>query len=481
MRVSVGTDVKTVFARPPAAPVDTLLQLVPARAWWALGGLGVVIAGALFWSVFGSVATVVDCRGIISRPGGLYNAVAQEGGPVGTVLVKLGDTVYKGQTLAKIEQPLLNVETRATRAELSCLRAENADIVKMCREDDLRYQAALTKQQSTLENSIAARERRRQDIRKELEATRPALKEQRKQLEALVAALEERVKAERTLLERLIQASRSNAVSARDLETARRDFTDLEDRLNVARADVARHGVTAVTTETTARREEDQAEAAIQGYAVQLATLAREDVERSTRQKERLYANLSKVYAAEDRLRLLESRQQLTQVVSNWDGRVVEVKADPGQVVRTGATVVVIEVANQSLVMYAFVPAWGGKKVKQGMKVEVTPAMVQREEFGYMVGTVRLVSPFPLSEEGLLLLIPDRRTVDLLTSQGSTFALEVEIESDPATPSGYRWSTGRGPNLAMESGTFCQARVITREQPPITLVLPALRRLFGVE
>jgi HlyD family secretion protein len=276
-------------------------------------------------------------------------------------------------------------------------------------------------------------------------------------------------------------AGRSGAVSDRDLETTRRGVTELEDRLNVARADLARQEVTAVQAETTARRDDDQAEAAIQGYAVQLATLAREEVERSTRQKERLFAKQSAVDAAEDRLRLLEARQRITQVVSDWDGRVVEVKVDPGQVVRTGAPVVAIEVAHQSLVMYAFAPAWGGKKLKPGMKVELTPALIQRAEYGYIVGTVRTVSPFALSEEGLHQLIPNRDIVGLLTSQGATFAIEVEMESDPATPSGYRWSTGRGPELTIESGMFCQSRVITREQPPITLVLPALRKVFGVE
>ncbi len=431
--------------------------------------------------MFGTVATVVECRGIITRPGGLFNAVAQEQGPVGAVLVKVGDTVSRGQVLAHIEQPLLNVETPAARAELARLRSEHDEIVKLAREDDVRYLAAVAKQKSTLENSIAARERRRQDIHKELDAIRPALTEQRQQLESLIADLEQRVGAERVLLERLVKAGKGGAFSDRDMEAARRSLAELVDRLNVGRADAARHEVTTVQTETTARREEDLAESAIQEYAVQLATVAREEVEHSTRQKERLFAKRSAVDAAADRLRLLEARQRIAGVVSNWDGRVVEIKADPGQVVRNGATVVVIEVADLPLTMTAFVPAWGGKKVKPGMQAELTPALIQRAEFGYIIGTVRAISPFPLSEEGLLQLISDQRTVDLLTTQGSTFAVEVELESDPATPSGYRWSTGLGPELAVESGMFCQTRIITREQPPITLVLPALRKILGIE
>jgi HlyD family secretion protein len=444
--------------------------------------LGAVLAGALLWGMFGSVATVVDCRGIITRPGGLFNAVAQEGGPIGNILVRVGDTVSKGQTLAKIDQPLLSVETPAASAELARLSAEYAEIVKLSQEDDVRYRAALTKQQATLESSIAARERRRLDLRKELEVARPALNEQRNRLNALVAGLERRARAEHDLLEGLGKAASRGAVTPRDLEAARRDYSETEDRLNVARSDVARHEVTALQAETTARLEEDQAVAAIQGYTVQLATLAREEVERSTRQKERLFAKRSAVDAAADRLRVLEARQRITtNVVSNWDGRVVEVKVDPGHVVRTGEPVVAIEVAEQLLLLNAFVPAWGGKKVKPGMRAELTPAMVERAEYGYIVGTVRTVSPFPVSEESLHELIPNKGIVELLTSQGATFATEVVIEDDPATKSGYHWSTGRGPDLLLESGMFCNVRIITREQPPLTLVVPALRKVFGVE
>jgi HlyD family secretion protein len=477
-----AADVPVVSARPSAAPADTLLQVVPARSWWALGGLSAVLAGVLLWGVFGSVATTIDGQGIITRPGGLFNAVANDGGPIATVLVKVGDTVQKGDLLARIQHPLRRGETNAARAEHARLRSEYDEFVKLLGEGDARYLAALAKQRATLEGAIAAHERNRRDIGKGLQASRVALRQQRKVLEALVGGLEQRVKAERPLLDKLSQEVRTGAAAARDLETARRDIAALEDRLNVARADLARHEVTAVEVEMTARREEDRAEDSIQGYDVQLSTLAREEVERSTRQKEQLLAKRSAVAAAEDRLRFLEARQRAcSEVVSNWDGRVVEIPVDPGQVVLTGATVVAIEVGEPTLVVSTFVPAWGAKKIKPGMKVEVTPAVVQRAEYGYMVGTVRSVSPFTSSPEGAYQQIPNKAIVEQLTRGGANLYIEVEPQRDPATPSGYHWSTGRGPDLAIESGMFCQVRVVTREQAPVTLLLPALRKFFGAE
>lgn len=475
----MSTNVNPEPTRITAAQVDTHLQIVPARSWWALAGLGVVIAGALFWSVFGSVSTVVDCRGIITRPGGLFNVVAQEGGTISPAQVRIGDTVRKGQTLAQIEQPLLSAEMAAARAELSRVSSEHAELVKLLREGDERYLGALTKQQAILKSSVTERERRRLESRKDLDTARLSLKEERKQLEAVVAGLEQRAKAARLLQEKLLPTG-SAAGTAREQEAARRDVAELEDRLSGARAELSRLVVTALQTETAARREEDQIEESIQGYTIQLATLGREEIERTTRQKERLFANQSALDAAEERLRLLEGRQRPHDVINCMDGRVVEVKVDPGQVIRPGTPVVTLELADKPLLMYVFVPASGGKKVKAGMKVEITPTIVQRAEYGYMIGTVRFVSPFPLSEEGLYQLILNRGTVEQLTSQGATFAVEVALELDPATPSGYRWSTGRGPDLVIESGMFCQVSVITHEQPPITLVLPSLRKAFGL-
>jgi HlyD family secretion protein len=50
---------------------------------------------------------------------------------------------------------------------------------------------------------------------------------------------------------------------------------------------------------------------------------------------------------------------------------------------------------------------------------------------------------------------------------------------DTKTPSGYQWSSSKGPNLMLSGGTMCTAEVITRWQKPVTLVFPALRRALG--
>ena len=45
---------------------------------------------------------------------------------------------------------------------------------------------------------------------------------------------------------------------------------------------------------------------------------------------------------------------------------------------------------------------------------------------------------------------------------------------------GYRWAVGSGPELKLTSGTLTRAEITTREQRPLELVVPMLKRLTGI-
>jgi len=56
----------------------------------------------------------------------------------------------------------------------------------------------------------------------------------------------------------------------------------------------------------------------------------------------------------------------------------------------------------------------------------------------------------------------------------------VELQQDPAAASGYHWSSGAGPPVRLTTGTLARAEITTREQPPIDLVVPIMRRISGI-
>jgi HlyD family secretion protein len=62
---------------------------------------------------------------------------------------------------------------------------------------------------------------------------------------------------------------------------------------------------------------------------------------------------------------------------------------------------------------------------------------------------------------------------------GAPYAVRVALERDGANVSRYRWSSGGGPPIRLSAGTLARAEVTTREQPPLDLVVPILKRLSG--
>jgi HlyD family secretion protein len=46
--------------------------------------------------------------------------------------------------------------------------------------------------------------------------------------------------------------------------------------------------------------------------------------------------------------------------------------------------------------------------------------------------------------------------------------------------SGYQWSSSRGPDVVISSGTTASGRVAVVQRAPITYVVPSLRELGGL-
>jgi len=58
-------------------------------------------------------------------------------------------------------------------------------------------------------------------------------------------------------------------------------------------------------------------------------------------------------------------------------------------------------------------------------------------------------------------------------------ALAEELERDANTPSGYKWSSSRGPDAKINGGTLGQADVVVSSLPLLSLIIPPLRQYFG--
>jgi HlyD family secretion protein len=172
---------------------------------------------------------------------------------------------------------------------------------------------------------------------------------------------------------------------------------------------------------------------------------------------------------------------QNTQVISPIEGRVLEVKVSSGSVLAVGTPVVAIESEGTELEALVYIPAERGKNVKPGMQVSIEPSTVKREEFGTMVGTIVTVSDFPITPQGMAAVLHNDSLVSRFSHDGAPYAARVILQQDSATVSGYHWAVGQGPPVHLTSGTLTRAEVTTRNQRPLDLVLPLIKRLTGID
>lgn len=189
----------------------------------------------------------------------------------------------------------------------------------------------------------------------------------------------------------------------------------------------------------------------------------------------------------EKELREIEARiEQLqatiierSRVVSPYDGRVIELAVKKHDMLFEGAPIATLELdegSNDKLQAVMYVPVQIGKKIVPGMDAKINPTSVSKEEYGNLLGRVVSVSEYPATEDSMMNTLGNEAFVRQMASAGPAL-LEVRLELlvDSSTPSGYRWSTKKGPPMKLESGTLMNGEITLYRQKPISYVIPSFR------
>ncbi|MBM3275200.1 MAG: hypothetical protein FJZ00_08595 [Candidatus Sericytochromatia bacterium] len=87
------------------------------------------------------------------------------------------------------------------------------------------------------------------------------------------------------------------------------------------------------------------------------------------------------------------------------------------------------------------------------------------------------VSEFPVSPQAASNLVNNASIAQALTEGGRVIEVFVDLEPDNFAPSGYKWTSSRGPNKRIVGTTTGAVRVTVEARAPITFVLPFLRTL----
>jgi HlyD family secretion protein len=62
----------------------------------------------------------------------------------------------------------------------------------------------------------------------------------------------------------------------------------------------------------------------------------------------------------------------------------------------------------------------------------------------------------------------------------SKIEVQAALAPAPETASGYRWTSGQGPDLRVSAGTSAALRVTVERRRPISYLIPALRDWSGL-
>ena len=179
------------------------------------------------------------------------------------------------------------------------------------------------------------------------------------------------------------------------------------------------------------------------------------------------------VVQAESKVReLTATLSSEREILSPVDGLVSEIDVKPGTLVEAGATIAIIEQRSPLLELAAFFEIGKGKRLQPGMAVRVSPASVERDLYGSIVGRVVTISDLPETQAALLDLLGNPALVSQMMGAGAPIRATIALETDPATPSGLRWTSSRGPDLKITAGETASASVTIEEKRPLDLVIP---------
>lgn len=397
--------------------LDQLMKVTRPTGWMALGSLSMVLVSALVWGVFGNLPEKASGMGIFIRTGGVIEIPSVGSGRLAMVLVKPGDEVKAGTAVAHLILPELEMKARNAEKALRRVQESYRTAMTYHKEGASLDVQDQTFQGTTFESSI-------------------------KWYGEQVRLLEERLGVQEQLLS-------DGLISVDTVISTRHTLAETRRQQDSTRVQLERIGVNRL--QSTKSRVQELFKSA-------------QDVTQAEQQLEEITLDLG--------------RQG--HVMSIYAGRVIEVFFGAGRLVNAGDSILSLEQTNKDLSGTIWISASEGKGVKPGMTVQLVPSAVKQEEYGFLLGKVLSVSPYPSTTKGIKNLLENDILINTIEKQGPSVAVDVQLIEDGRTPSGYKWTSSKGPDIRLSSGTMCSANVITRTVRPISLVIPMIRKKLGI-
>ncbi len=399
--------------------IDQSIRLADRKGWLALIALILCLVIAGIWSWYGRIPINVTASGLIIREGGLMGIVTQGDGQIQDILISVGDDIRSGQVVTRLYRP--DIQIKLHNAQLALNTSQKIH---------QRFQDYISKRVDILDNF---QEQKRVSLQDLIEK----LKEQEN-------FLTDRLGHMKTLY-------KSKIIPPIKVEEERVKLDETINRINKTN--------------------------------IELSDTIREHFKIKSNDEIEILKSAKEV--AENQQRVAEMLLQLeinTVITSQFSGRVVEIRTKPGNVVRSGQIIAMLENVDEKKSAVLFLDSAEGRKAKPGMTVRIFPSTVKREEYGGIFGIVTKVSPYFISSDALIELLGNKVLAEQFIKQANGSPVMVMIDLIPSSnsPSGYYWTSSQGPDTNVQTGTIVQGEITIKNTRPLSLVLPIIKHIFGI-
>lgn len=392
--------------------LDDAFKVINYNKWSIYIILFILPIFGLVWFVAGTIPVDVKGVGIAVNSAGLYNLDVSMKGIIKELQVKIGTPITKGQLLATLYNPELNARYEAQETILLRLNEQLQHL-----QDEVQFENAMR-----------------------------------------IAALKSSIESAQYKIDALIE----------EIPVIKEDLYNKEM--------VAKKGLLSSITMENAKDLLWNKESELENTKTQLYKL-KYQLKKEYREDE-IKALEEAIRNNEKEKALIEAQLQYDRIYSPSHGILLEWFVQPGTNVNKGDLIARLEIQDEKqkkIIFYGYIPI-ENKKIPLQTIVEIELTNVNSQEYGTMLGHIVSVSGKAISSEAFNQFIQNPELIEYLQhKQMAVLEVIIEPEIDPNTPSGFRWSSGTGPDIQLTSGTLCTFRGQVEEISPLNYFFPIWR------
>lgn len=419
-------------ARPPSEAhwsptLQNVLDQPSSNLPWHLA-----IAGVLFfcvfgsWAWFGQVQEVSTASGKLIPKGEIYKVQPTAQAEVSRVLIREGEKVKAGQTLAELDHRLQTNEIEGLQESIQANRLELLQTKGLIDQTQLEIQTRRAISIAQMQSQVAAIA----EVKTDADTYRQLLTD----LQAEMTAYQGRLDRLQPLVDEGAIAKDHLFEVEQTLRQRQQTVTQNEGALQKASASTAQLQAKLAQTEAEGQQSQLEAQQKLQQLNIQVSQLQ------------------SKIAAAENLLKAAKTKLRYTFIYAPVSGVVTDLNVhNIGEVTKPGETFAEIMPNGASLVLSAFLPNQEAGFVEEGMTVRMKFNAFPYQRYGTVSGKVLFVAPDATVDEKL----------------GSGYRIEVALDQ----------STIGGQATSLKAGQTATAEIVTRQRRIIDILFEPLKQM----